>query len=60
MAVVNLVLVICFGLLALNEAYAYYNNVYVNYMKEQLKQEVNNDNGRRQATEELAGTSREE
>lgn len=33
-AVVNLILFICFGLLALNQAYEYYNNVYVNYMKE--------------------------
>lgn len=33
-AVVNLILFICFGLLALNQAYEYYNNIYVNYMKE--------------------------
>lgn len=35
-AVVNLILFICFGLLALNQAYEYYNNIYVNYMKEHI------------------------
>lgn len=72
MAIVNLVLFVCFGLLALNQAYEYYNNVYVNYMREQLTRakdgyvknditEVNNDdNGGRKAVKELAGTGREE
>lgn len=72
MAIVNLVLFVCFGLLALNQAYEYYNNVYVNYMREQLARAkdgyvknditeiINDDNGRRQAVKELAGTSREE
>ena len=41
LAVVNLILFICFGLLSLNKAYEYYNNIYVNYMKEQIK---NNEN----------------
>lgn len=36
MAFVNLLLFICFGLLALNHAYDYYNNTYVPYMKEQI------------------------
>lgn len=36
MAIVNLILFTCFGLLALNKAYDYYNNVFVNYMKEKL------------------------
>lgn len=36
MAIVNLILFICFGLLSLNKAYEYFNNVYVNYMKEQI------------------------
>lgn len=72
MAIVNLVLFICFGLLALNQAYEYYNNVYVNYMREQLTRAkdgyvknditevINDDNGGRQAVKELAGTGREE
>lgn len=72
MAIVNLVLFVCFGLLALNKAYDYYNNVYVNYMREQLTrvkdgyvknditEVINDDNGGRQAVEELAGTGREE
>lgn len=37
LAIVNLLLFICFGLLSLNKAYEYYNNIYVNYMKEQIK-----------------------
>ena len=72
MAIVNLVLFICFGLLALNQAYEYYNNVYVNYMREQLTRAkdgyvknditevINNDNGGRKAVKEPAGTGREE
>lgn len=72
MAVVNLVLFICFGLLALNQAYEYYNNVYVNYMREQLTRAkdgyvknditevINDDNGGRKAVKEPAGTGREE
>lgn len=70
-AIVNLILFICFGLLALNQGYEYYNNIYVNYMKEQLNnrsnlgekpmlKEVNNDNCKRSDTSEPAGTSREE
>lgn len=38
LAVVNLVLFICFGLLSLNKAYEYYNNVYINYMKDKIKE----------------------
>lgn len=65
MALVNLVLFICFGLLALNQAYDYYNNVYVNYMKEQLKNinfasEVKNDNSQRNRVEESAGAGEQE
>ena len=41
LAVVNLILFICFGLLSLNKAYEYYNNIYVNYMKEQIKNKEN-------------------
>lgn len=41
LAFVNLVLFICFGLLSLNKAYEYYNNIYVNYMKEQIKNKEN-------------------
>ena len=36
MALVNLILFICFGLIALNKGYDYYNNTYVNYMKEKI------------------------
>ena len=36
LALVNLILFICFGLIALNKGYDYYNNTYVNYMKEKI------------------------
>ena len=42
MAIVNLLLFICFGLLALNKSYDYYNTIYYNYMKEQIEN-VNKD-----------------
>lgn len=35
-AIVNLILFICFGLMALAKSYDYYNNIYTNYMKEQI------------------------
>lgn len=38
LAVVNLILFICFGLLSLDKAYEYYNNVFVNYMKDKIKE----------------------
>lgn len=38
LAIVNLILFVCFGLLSLNKAYDYFNNVYVNYMKEQINE----------------------
>ena len=41
MAFVNLILFICFGLLSLNKAYDYYNNVFVNYMKEKIDERKN-------------------
>ena len=43
LAVVNLILFICFGLLALNGAYDYYNNTYVNYMKEKINETKTQD-----------------
>lgn len=39
LALVNLLLFICFGLLALNQAYDYYNNVYINYMRDRLAED---------------------
>lgn len=41
LAGVNLILFICLGLIALNHAYDYYNNTYVNYMKERIKENKN-------------------
>ena len=43
LSLVNLILFICFGLIALNKSYDYYNNVYVNYMKEKIN-EVDKNN----------------
>lgn len=38
LAVVNLLMFVCFGLLSLNKAYEFFNNVHIPYIKEQLKQ----------------------
>ena len=38
LAFVNLALFICFGLIALDKAYDYYNTVYVAYLKEHLNE----------------------
>lgn len=38
MAIVNLLLFICFGLLALDKSYDYYNTIYYNYMKEKIEE----------------------
>lgn len=48
LAFANLILFACFGLIALSNAYDYYNEQYVPYMKEQIeirkeKQNVNNE-----------------
>ena len=42
LAFVNLVLFICFGLLALNNAYEFFNNKHIPYIKEMLKQKITN------------------
>lgn len=39
LAVVNLLMFISFGFLGLVKAYKYFNNIYINYVKEQLKEE---------------------
>lgn len=38
LAVVNLLMFICFGLLSLSKAYNFFNNVHIPYIKEQIKQ----------------------
>lgn len=38
MALANLILFVCFGLLALNSAYSFYNEYQVPYMEEKLKE----------------------
>ena len=43
LAFVNLLLFICFGLLALNNAYEFFNNKHVPYMKEKVR-EINESN----------------
>ena len=43
LAFVNLLLFICFGLLALNNAFEFFNNKHIPYMKEKIK-EVNESN----------------
>lgn len=47
-AVVNLVMFICFGLLALNQAYEFFNNRHIPYMIEKIKEiKKENTNGTR-------------
>lgn len=56
LALVNLVMFICFGLLALNQAYEFYNNRHIPYILHQL--EINkDDNNRQQSIQESRGTS---
>lgn len=43
LALVNLVLFICFGLLALNSAYEFYNNKHIPYMLNQIENRVNKE-----------------
>lgn len=43
LAVTNLIMFICFGILALNSAYEYFNNSFVPYMNEKLKESLDND-----------------
>lgn len=38
LALVNLLLFICFGILSLNKAYEFFNNKHIPFIKEQLKQ----------------------
>ena len=40
LALANLILFICFGLLALNNAYEFYNNKHVPYMQEMIKNKI--------------------
>lgn len=40
LAIVNLVMFLCFGLLALNKAYDFFNNEHIPYIKNELKKEL--------------------
>lgn len=48
MAIVNLLLFTCFGLIALNKSYEYYNSVYKNYMIEKIQEVKDADNNKRE------------
>lgn len=56
LALVNLVMFICFGLLALNQAYEFYNNRHIPYILHQLEI-IKDDNNRQQSIQESRGTS---
>ena len=43
LAAVNLVMFICFGLLALNNAYEFYNNRHVPYMIDKINKKVSKE-----------------
>lgn len=60
LALVNLVMFICFGLLALNKAYDFYNDRHIPYVIDQINKEKENDKNRESGTEESRGTSSQE
>ena len=60
LALVNLVMFICFGLLALNKAYDFYNDRHIPYIIDQINKEKENDKNRQSGTEESRGTSSQE
>ena len=60
LALVNLVMFICFGLLALNKAYDFYNDRHIPYIIDQINKEKENDNNRQPSIEESRGTSSQE
>ena len=51
LALVNLVMFICFGLLALNKAYDFYNERHIPYIIDQINKEKENDKNRQSGTE---------
>ena len=60
LALVNLVMFICFGLLALNKAYDFYNDRHIPYVIDQINKEKENDQNRQFGTEEPRGASSQE
>ena len=60
LALVNLVMFICFGLLALNKAYDFYNDRHIPYVIDQINKEKENDKNRQSGVEESRGTSSQE
>lgn len=60
LALVNLVMFICFGLLALNNAYEFFNTKHIPYILNQLEEKENNVDNRQQSIEESGRTSSEE
>ena len=60
LALVNLVMFICFGLLALNKAYDFYNDRHIPYVIDQINKEKENDKNRQSGVEEPWRTSSQE
>ena len=60
LALVNLVMFICFGLLALNKAYDFYNDRHIPYVIDQINKEKENDKNWQSGTEEPRGASSQE
>ena len=60
LALVNLVMFICFGLLALNKAYDFYNDRHIPYVIDQINKEKENDKNRQSGAEESRGASSQE
>lgn len=57
LALVNLVMFICFGLLALNKAYDFYNDRHIPYVIDQINKEKENDKNRKSGIEEPRGAN---
>lgn len=62
LAVVNVILFACFGLLSLNSAYDYYNNEHIPFLKEKLKlmEEPNHDDQGKLRVSQSGGASPKE
>ena len=60
LALVNLVMFICFGLLALNKAYDFYNDRHIPYVIDQINKEKENDKNQQSGVEKPRGANSQE
>lgn len=60
LALANLILFACFGLLAMSSAYDFYNENHIPYLKDLIERRKNNDKDRRQDLQDTRGSSETE